>query len=111
MVQAMSKIDGLLTLVDSVVAGAELRGFEVENIKYEADDPVIQKQADRLWIALRRYSDDYDIRMRDNEYSQYLKGGLSSRAIELRTLLSGADPNRRRSPLIARFLWKLGIIP
>ena len=111
MVTVEVNLDDLLSLLNRAAAGGEVSESDVNSVRWESDDPIIWREANEAWLALRHFVDDAKIIKSDKQYDDAFRKNLLSHVDGLNALIRGEDPNRRRATWLHRTLWRLGIIP
>jgi hypothetical protein len=106
----MQGISDLLELLDRVCKGGEVTEQQIIAVRWMSPDPVVADVANSAWLALRRFSDDADIRARDSDYERSLRRGICAWHRELVALERGEDPNRRRASWLRRLLSHFGLL-
>ena len=99
----------LMDLLTRAASGEQVSELDIHKVKWSSDDKVISRISNHAWLDLRRYVDDADIRNRDKKYEESLRRGVVMRRDELKALLCGEDPRRRRATWLGWLLWRCGI--
>jgi hypothetical protein len=81
--QNMNWPNKLLMAADRIAAGGDI---SEEDYYYRSDevDPRLRDSLEGLWLTLRRFDDDADIRAKDADYAVALSKGVVESASELR---------------------------